>query len=630
MSNNNKKVISKIENSKNTNIDKKIKNESISTKEKEGFNKQNNEYSNKEPIYIMTLELEKGKPEKIKIYSDSDPMQIASDFCKEHNLDYNGLDYLRRKIETLLNQNNINLISKKKEKINHSYKSENNLIHNNKHSQIYQNYNNNLYLEINNNKNNIKKYDLTSPKQNTKHKINNFNKERNFNLNNSSSKKNHKCKARIQSNQNSDKIFDKLYSEIKNKNIQNENNSENKINNIKNYYNEYKDNRNKQLELERKKEINEINKQINKGKNNKINIGLKTNSSIKNYRKRNYFNLSQNSKYNLKKVDNRISKILKEYDEKYSFHPSINENFKTDLTFEQRQTIYKNLYKKRKEELKNFYLNSKKDENGNIFFKPKLISRSTYEENKTTNENIFNKNYYYWKKYNLDKKELYKKYYDNKKEPIILSKKQNEKIINETKKRAFNNLFNDLDGDQDNYINGININANRIPKNVYNIIEPLLNELKIDNESLNKEEFIKAMNKLFNDISSLDRRTIINIYSNNRKIKKNKSISINNSYFNENNKLRYSTPNYCHNDKNKTNPCINNNTNKLAFKHYKKIRQMFDDLYKIDNKFYENDFNKSKKDKIKKSKCFGIETNDDENFAYICNCTFNNYIKKLN
>ena len=57
---------------------------------------------------------------------------------------------------------------------------------------------------------------------------------------------------------------------------------------------------------------------------------------------------------------------------------------------------------------------------------------------------------------------------------------------------------------------------------------------------------------------------------------------------------------------------------------------MFDDLYKIDNKFYENDFNKSKKDKIKKSKCFGIETNDDENFAYICNCTFNNYIKKLN
>ena len=54
---------------------------------------------------------------------------------------------------------------------------------------------------------------------------------------------------------------------------------------------------------------------------------------------------------------------------------------------------------------------------------------------------------------------------------------------------------------------------------------------------------------------------------------------------------------------------------------------MFDDLYKTDNKFYDNDFNKSKKEK---AKCFGIETNDDENFAYICNCTFNNYIKKLN
>ena len=81
---------------------------------------------------------------------------------------------------------------------------------------------------------------------------------------------------------------------------------------------------------------------------------------------------------------------------------------------------------------------SKKDEYGNFFFRPKLISKSKYntKENKSINSNnglkdndVFNKNYFYWKKYNLDKEELYKKYYDNLNyEPIIYAKKKNEKI----------------------------------------------------------------------------------------------------------------------------------------------------------------------------------------------------------
>ena len=252
MSNNSNKKISKFENFKNMNSDTDNKyEEHLSTKEEE-MNKLDNNNLNKDPIYIMTLELEKGKPEKIKIYSDSDPMQIASNFCKEHNLDYNGLDYLRNKIEALLNQNNINLISKNKEKINNSYKSDNYLK------------NNNI-----NDYNDRKKYDLTSTKQNTKNKINNFNKGRNFNLNNKlSSKKGLKCKARIQSNQNSDKIFDKIYSEIKYKNNQNENkyniktndnininNLDIRNNNVINNYNEYKDIRNEKKKLEREKQI---------------------------------------------------------------------------------------------------------------------------------------------------------------------------------------------------------------------------------------------------------------------------------------------------------------------------------------------------------------------------------------
>ena len=99
--------------------------------------------------------------------------------------------------------------------------------------------------------------------------------------------------------------------------------------------------RNRQLKLGREKELCDLQKQIN---NNKNNIYFESrndinNNSIKNYKKKNYFfNTNQNSKYKKektdKKINNRISNILKEYEQKYSFHPSINGNYKTDLTFE--------------------------------------------------------------------------------------------------------------------------------------------------------------------------------------------------------------------------------------------------------------------------------------------------------
>ena len=637
MSINNNKKISKIE---KLDLEKDIEYDNLSTKEKET---KLSYIEKKDPIYIMTLELEKGKPEELKIYSDSDPIQLASYFCKN---DYNGLDYLKEKIQTLLNQNNINLISSEKEEItNNSNNINDNLNYQNKISN-----------------------DLKSPKQNRK-KINILDNKKERRNKSSSKKQSHKCKARIENNENSDKIFNKLYKEIKYKDIKNENrynnqlnnkireisninnniyNSEkiNKNNNKINNYKEYLNERNRQLKLGREKELCDLQKQIN---NNKNNIYFESrndinNNSIKNYKKKNYFfNTNQNSKYKKektdKKINNRISNILKEYEQKYSFHPSINGNYKTDLTFEQRQAFYKNLYKKRKEELKNLYLNSKKDENGYFYFKPKLISKSYYNEDYKSKNDIFNKNYIYFKKYDLDKEELFKKYYNIKNEPIIYTKKKNEKIINETKIKTFINLFKDLDSDQDNSINGININITKIPKNVYDIIEPLLNELKEDNHSLNKEEFLIAMDRLFDDISSIDRRIIINAYSKGKQYKKNKGLNINNSFINENNKYRSLTPNCTWNNKVRTTPCTNNNTNKLAFKHYKKIKQMFDDLNVKNYDNYYCDYNNNSDVKVNKignkihnkKSYFGIETNiNDENFTYICNCTFNNYIRKLN
>ena len=173
------------------------------------------------------------------------------------------------------------------------------------------------------------------------------------------------------------------------------------------------------------------------------------------------------------------------------------------------------------------------------------------------------------------------------------------------------------------------MNIKKIPYNIYKIIEPLLNELKEDNQSLNKEEFIIAMNKLFEDISSIEKRTIINIYNN--KLKKNKSLNLYNYLLEDNiDSKRALTPNYYNNDKKRGIHCTDNKTNKLAFKHYKKISLMFEDLYK--SNFYDNNLNENKKTSINmNNKYYGTENNKKkDNFGYICNCTFNNYLKNIN
>ena len=56
---------------------------------------------NEEPLYVMTVELEKGKSENIKIFRDSNPDKLAFEFCKIHNLDFSSLTYLTSQIKKL-------------------------------------------------------------------------------------------------------------------------------------------------------------------------------------------------------------------------------------------------------------------------------------------------------------------------------------------------------------------------------------------------------------------------------------------------------------------------------------------------------------------------------------------------
>ena len=359
-----------------------------------------------------------------------------------------------------------------------------------------------------------------------------------------------------------------------------------------------------ELYIYNKKKENKIKeKKINYKKVNKINIKEKI--PIRDKRS-NKTNITKNNNNNSKNTSMRIMKKIKEeYNNEYRFKPVINNNYKTDLNFNERLNLFNNISKIKKEELKNNLSTLKDKENGQDFFKPKLISRQlsfTKNTNKKEDIDIFNKNYLYWEKYNLNKKNLYNKFYQKKAEPKIYSKLMSEKIINETNRKTFCNLFNLLDSDQDNLITSFSINLNNIPKTILKIIEHLLIELKEDNQTLNQEEFIKAMYKLFENIPFSRKRELISEFNKN-------NIKTKISLFNHDDKLKQ--------DK----KIANKNTNKLAEKHYLKMQKMMN-IYNIkkNRSLYTNSINSSH------NKIFC----NNKKFSFINDCTFNNYLKNLN
>ena len=63
------------------------------------------------PPFIMTVDIDQGKSEKLKIYYESNPDELAYDFCKRNNLDYNAMIYLTEEIKNVI-ANNVEFINK--------------------------------------------------------------------------------------------------------------------------------------------------------------------------------------------------------------------------------------------------------------------------------------------------------------------------------------------------------------------------------------------------------------------------------------------------------------------------------------------------------------------------------------
>lgn len=343
-------------------------------------------------------------------------------------------------------------------------------------------------------------------------------------------------------------------------------------------------------------------------------------------------NIKSNSNIHSKYKNNKNNLLL--YEDQYNFKPKINHNYKTDLNFNQRQLLFNNLYKKRSEVLKQCFNNPKLDEKGNELFKPKLISKQYYNNNNSSkNSDIFVKNYSYYKKYNYNKNQLFQKYYKNNdiNKYKICPKEKTDKILNDVYTKIFTKLFNDLDSDQDDLITSLSISTNNIPGHILQTLKPILKELKEDEQTLNCEEFILVMIRLFEDTPLVDRQNLINYYKNkikidnNKKIKRSQTPKLYKNYTFYNNDSMSNNSNYLGQNSSKS-IFLSHKNEKMAFKYDQKILNDFQNIN-------DNEDSKSFDD----YKCLHRQENNiinninqkNNGLMAISRYTFNNYLKQV-
>ena len=67
-------------------------------------NPNTSEESKDTQYYLITLEDSNGEHQQIRIFKNSDAAEIAFNFCKENNLDYKSMKYIKKNIQKIIEQ----------------------------------------------------------------------------------------------------------------------------------------------------------------------------------------------------------------------------------------------------------------------------------------------------------------------------------------------------------------------------------------------------------------------------------------------------------------------------------------------------------------------------------------------
>ena len=80
------------------------KNNLKNTNNNNQMNENNLEEQKDTQFYLITLEDSNGEHQQIRIFKNSDPIEIAFNFCKENNLDFKSMKYIKKNIEKIIKQ----------------------------------------------------------------------------------------------------------------------------------------------------------------------------------------------------------------------------------------------------------------------------------------------------------------------------------------------------------------------------------------------------------------------------------------------------------------------------------------------------------------------------------------------
>ena len=226
---------------------------------------------------------------------------------------------------------------------------------------------------------------------------------------------------------------------------------------------------------------------------------------------KNNLNLNEYNNYKLS-LDNKkyINKDLVQLKGSKSFKkPKLNkineDSFKSNIN-------YKNLFS-------NSLTNSPNQQiNNNIIFNK--------NKNKSKNKNS-SRNKSSLEKFKYPSKKSYKDFYtssnkekDNNKNLLSSYVNNNsnnsdklsnrEILFNQNKDEAFRKLFRILDSDNDGSINILTMETKSIPITIFNILSPIVQNIKNKNNDIKENEFVNLGRNLFNNLSFNERRALFN------------------------------------------------------------------------------------------------------------------------
>jgi hypothetical protein len=400
-----------------------------------------------DPLCVMNIEIEKGKIRQIELFRNKTPEEMAYDFCKNNDLDFKSMRSITNQI---------------KDKMKGVMKREN-------------------YSQSEEHKD--RKSNICSPKRGNNDVI--YNKQR---MN----------------------YGEYLY--IKGKDQQTKVNE--KIEKIK------KENEDTQtIELTFHPKLNRV-KSFNAFKNKAPNIRSNTvGKTIHVKTKHKAQSKGNDNIYNINTTNTNVNKKKQNIHPStptYTFRPKINTNYKVKTKFEERLNKYITSHKKGtiiSNDLNDDTIKKKEilydTTTGQILFRPKLVAKNICKVN-INPKNVFQINYDYASYYRRNKEELISNA-NSQFNKVRFVPNDTNRIFTEKKISAFKFIFELLDSDEDGAISAININRKALDARIDDIISPIITQIIQQKVIIEENDFIQAMDVLFNAVSVNEKNEILNV-----------------------------------------------------------------------------------------------------------------------